>query len=165
MEQQSDRIPGPHFKTHKSGDSFTFSHSVSGTVYTLTVQELERQTIPQKAFGSDRLFYPTHTVAMGYTLSPEPAEDITVCDCVESDRPLEIMPSENPISPDASNSVGCIGIIGGADGVTAVVFGENPQSKLRAAYSSLHFEPIEDDIEWRVEFSVKRFGEASFLLI
>ena len=45
MEQQSRRVPGPHFKTHAPGDSFSFSHPVSGTKYTLTVQEMEQQTI------------------------------------------------------------------------------------------------------------------------
>ena len=54
MEQQSRRVPGPHFKTHAPGDSFSFSHPVSGTKYTLTVQEMEQQTISEKFVGSDR---------------------------------------------------------------------------------------------------------------
>ena len=54
MEQQSCRVPGPHFKAHAPGDSFSFLHPVSGKKYTLTVQELERQTISEKRFGSDR---------------------------------------------------------------------------------------------------------------
>ena len=72
MEQQSCRVPGPHFKAHAPGDSFSFLHPVSGKKYTLTVQELEQQTISEKRYGSDRWFYPTHFTAMSYTLSPEP---------------------------------------------------------------------------------------------
>lgn len=30
MEQQSCRVPGPHFKAHAPGDSFSFLHPVSG---------------------------------------------------------------------------------------------------------------------------------------
>ena len=58
-----------------------------------------------------------------------------------------------------------IGIIGGADGPTAIVVGDRSENKLHAAFSSLHFEPVADDIEWRVEFSIKQFEEASFVLL
>lgn len=92
MEQQPCRVPGPHFKTHAPGDSFSFSHPVSGTEYTLTVQELEEQAISQQQFDSNRWCYPTHFTAMSYTISPEPDDDISICDCAEGDRPLEIAP-------------------------------------------------------------------------
>ncbi len=49
---------------------FSFLHPVSGKKYTLTVQELEQQTISEKRYGSDRWFYPTHFTAMSYTLFP-----------------------------------------------------------------------------------------------
>ena len=58
-----------------------------------------------------------------------------------------------------------VGIIGGADGPTAIVVGDRSENKLHAAFSSLHFEPVADDIEWRVEFSIKQFEEASFVLL
>ena len=164
MEQQPRRIPGPHFKTHQPGDVFYFTHPVSVTEIQLTVQELEQQTIPAGSFGSNNWFYPTHTVAMTYTLSPEPEEPVLICDCAEGDRPLEIAPPKQS-EPRATASAAVIGIIGGADGPTAIVVNGHPKSKLRAAFSSLHFEPVEDDIEWRVEFSIKQFGEASFVLL
>ena len=166
MEQQPVRVPGPHFTTHQPGDTFAFSHPVSGTEYRLTVRELERKTLPAGAFGSDRWFYPTHTVAMTYTLSPEPEEDISVQDCAEGDRPLEIAPAE-PAGPTAASAavIGVIGVIGGADGPTAIVFGGKPEGRLHAAYSSPRFEPVEGDVEWRVEFRIRRFEEASFALI
>ena len=49
-----------------------FSHPVSGITHTLTVQEIEQQTVPQNSFGSDRWIYPTHYIAMSYTPTPEP---------------------------------------------------------------------------------------------
>lgn len=53
MEQQPEQILGPHFKTHAPGDSFRFVHPVSRTEYTLTVQELEQQTLPKSCFLED----------------------------------------------------------------------------------------------------------------
>lgn len=65
-------MPGPHFKIHSPGDQFAFSHPVSETKYTLTVQKLEQQTLSQNRMDSDRWLYPTHFTTMSYTLSPEP---------------------------------------------------------------------------------------------
>ena len=165
MEQQSRRVPGPHFKTHTPGDSFSFLHPVSGKKYTLTVQELEQQTISEKRFGSDRWLYPTHFTAMSYTFSPEPDDDISICDCAEGDKPLEIAPCSDRYAPEARNDIACIGIIGGADGPIAIVCGGNSKEKLHAVCSSLHFEPVEGDIEWRVVFNIKNSNEMSLELI
>lgn len=165
MEQQPCHVPGPHFRAHAPGDSFSFSHPVSGTEYTLTVQELEQQTISQEQFDSNRWFYPTHFTAMSYTLSPEPDDDISICDCAEGDRPLEITPCADHYAPEAQNDIACVGVIGGAVGPAAVVFGKNAQGHLHAVCSALHFEPVAEDIEWRVEFHVVQFSNKTFLLI
>ena len=167
MEQQPERIPGPHFKIHTPGDSFTFSHPVSGKEYTLTVQELERQIFPKNSFGSDRYIYPTHYFVMSYTLTPEPSENVMVCDCEESDQPLEIAPDNSPFHPEAGHSAACVSIIGGADGSTAIVYGRSEQrGKLRAACSSLHFDPvIQEEIEWRIDFFEKKFDGFSTELL
>ena len=88
---------------------FLFSHPVSGTKYTLTIQELEQQTISQKRVGSDRWFYPTHFTAMSYTLSPKPDDDIFIRDCADGDKPLEIAPITNHFAPEAQNDIVMIG--------------------------------------------------------
>lgn len=165
MEQQSCRVPGPHFKAHAPGDSFSFLHPVSGKKYTLTVQELERQTISEKRFGSDRWLYPTHFTAMSYTFSPEPDDDISICDCAEGDKPLKIAPCSDRYAPEARNDIACIGIIGGADGPIAIVCEGSSKEKLHAVCSSLHFEPVEGDIEWRIVFNIKSSNEMSLELI
>ena len=55
-----------------------------------------------------------------------------------------------------------IGIIGGADGPTAIISGPSAaQGKLRAACSSLHFDPI-DRVEWRLVFREKRYEDKAF---
>ena len=137
----------------------------SGKKYTLTVQELEQQTISEKRYGSDRWFYPTHFTAMSYTLSPEPDSDVTICDCAEGDKPLEIAPCSDRYAPEARNDIACIGIIGGADGPIAIVCRDSSKEKLHAVCSSLHFEPVEGDIEWRIVFNIKSSNEMSLGLI
>ena len=142
-----------------------FSHPVSGITHTLTVQEIEQQTVPQNSFGSDRWIYPTHYIAMSYTLTPEPMENISVFDCDEGDRPIEVTPDDHSFRPVGSSSCFVVGVIGGADGPTAVIYGTNSQEKLHAACSALHFEPVGDDVEWRIVFNVTQFGKETFPII
>ena len=58
-----------------------------------------------------------------------------------------------------------LGISGGADGPTAVIYGTNSQEKLHAACSALHFEPVGDDVEWRIVFNVTQFDKETFPII
>ena len=165
MKQQPCCVPGPHFRTHAPGDSFSFSHPVSGTEYTLTVQKLERQSIPQAQFDSDRWACPTHFTAMSYTLSPEPDDAISICDCAVGDRPLEIAPCTNCYAPEAQNDIACTVVIDSAGSPAVTVFGKNTQESLHAVCSALHFEPAAEDIEWRVVFHVVSFSNETFTLI
>ncbi|MCI7261801.1 MAG: sodium ion-translocating decarboxylase subunit beta, partial [Clostridiaceae bacterium] len=64
----------------------------------------------------------------------------------------------------ASSDTACIGMIGGADGLTAILFGESSQGKLSTACSALHFEPIQHDIEWRITFHEKRYVDFTLTL-
>lgn len=164
MEQQPVCIPGPHFKVKAPGESFQFIHPVSRIEYTLAVQELEQQTLPKDSFASDGWSYPTHFTSMSYMLSPESEEHITVSDCEDSDRPLEIRSSDDSFTPSASGAA-CIGIIGGADGPTSIVFGGSSKGKLCTACSALHFEPVQHDIEWRITFQKKRYCDLELILI
>ena len=164
MEQQPERLPGPHFKVHATGDSFTFIHPISQKTHTLTVQEIEQQTIPQNHCASTRWIYPTHYIAMSYTISPEPAQNIAIFDCNEGDPPVEVAPKKNTFQPIASNAC-LVGVIGSADGPTAIVCGTDAPGKLHAACSSLHFEPVHDDIKWHLVFYVKQFDDTLFTLI
>lgn len=164
MEQLSGQIPGPHFKIHKPGDTFTFVHSVSGMKYTLTVQEIKQQSISEKGFDSERWLYPRHYVEMSYTMSPEPDDSITIFDCHEGDKPMEILSDEDSLDP-VSKGVRSVAVIGGTDGPVAILPGVARRGKLHRAYSALHFENIQEDVEWRIVFHVKQFGAEAFLLI
>ena len=56
-----------------------------------------------------------------------------------------------------------IGVIGGADGPTAMVMGSSTP-KRHAACSSLRFEAVEE-VEWRAVFSEKRMEDLDVRLI
>ena len=122
-----------------------------GSACTLRVESLEPQTLPMSAPKAARWFYPRHFTCMTYTLSPEPAGRFTLTDCAEADQPLEITP------PEDAAAAACVGIIGGAVGPTAIVFGGKGAEGCRAACSAPHFEPVEGAITWRVTVYEERF--------
>lgn len=155
MEQQACDVPGPHFKLHAPGDTFSFIHPTNGTEYTLTVQKMESQTVEEKTIDSEQWLYPTHFTVMHYTISPEQGEDISIYDCAESDKAVKIARNTEPFAPEAQN------------GMVYVVVGEtdNAEKGLHTLCSSLHFEPVTDDVEWYVVFHLRQFNEKAFLLI
>lgn len=164
MEQIPGQIPGPHFKIHKPGDTFPFVHPVSGMKYTLTVQEIGQQFISEKGFDSERWLYPRHYVEMSYTMSPEPDDSITIFDCHEGDKSMEILSDEDSLEP-VSKGVCSVTVIGGTDEPVAILPGAARRGKLHRVYSSLHFEEVQEEVEWRIVFYVKQFEAESFLLI
>lgn len=78
---------------------------------------------------------------------------------------MKIAPCSDRYAPEARNDIACIGIIGGADGPIAIVCEGSSKEKLHAVCSSLHFEPVEGDIEWRIVFNIKSSNEMSLELI
>ena len=162
MVQQEIFIPGPHFQVEKPGDSFSFLYPEGGTEYTLTIQEYEPQILDTRRMQQD-MEYPTHYYAMSYTVTPEfSGGEMNVVDCSDGDRPRQKPQPSNGYEPTALQDAAVIGIIGGADGPTAIAYGQSAaQGKLRAACSSLHFDPIEG-VEWRLVFREKQYEDRMF---
>ena len=155
MEPQACDVPGPHFKLHAPGDKVSFVHPTNGTEYTLTVQEMEPQTVEQKPIDSNQWDYPTHLTVMRYTISPEQGEDFSIYDCAESDKAVKIAQNTAPFAPEAQNDRVCV-VVGETD---------NAEKGIHTLCSSLHFEPLTDAVEWYVVFHLKKFEAESFLLI
>lgn len=145
MQQNKAAVAGDHFRVNGSGDCVEFVHPSTGLTHKLTVVDYEagESSINHMEQFPDTEF-PTHFLAMSFTLEPE--ADLTVLDCAESDRPR----------PDFN---GAFGIIGGADGPAALTTKE-----LHAACSAVHFEPVED-VEWRVVFYEKPVEDLTVELI
>ena len=64
-----------------------------------------------------------------------------------------------------SKGVYSVTVIGGTDGPVAILPGAARRGKLHRVYSSLHFEEVQEDVEWRIVFHVKQFDAEAFLLI
>ena len=164
MEQQLQKLPGPHFRIRASGDSVSFLNPVSNITHTLTVQELTQQTIPKNQLGSDLWICPSHCMVMSFTLSPEPELPISIFDCDEGDQPVKIQAEESPFSP-ASRGVCAVAVIGGTSGPAAVTMETDAHEKLHTVCSALHFQPVQSPVEWRIAFQSRQFENASFVLI
>lgn len=146
-------VPGPHFRIRTPGDTVHFSYD--GQEYILTLQEYEAQEMDWSRMPDTGLEYPSYYVAMSYTITPEPPDGVMdIADCNEGDRPRQAPPA--PGQPTATSCTMMVGIIGGADSLTAVIGGQDKPGKLHAACSSLHFEPVEQ-VEWRIVFREQQY--------
>lgn len=145
-------LPGPRFTVRAPGDAFRFTHPYTGTEHTLTALSLEAQTLPETAFGRG---FPTHFTLLRFALDPEPAEPVLISDTRESDRPVRPEAVEGPSSACA------VGVIGGADGPTALFVSGGAHT----ACSALRFSPDSRDIEWRATFEASPRDDFSLSLL
>lgn len=151
LEQEKKAVPGPRFTVSGNGDSVEFVHPVTGERHTLRVLEYENQEIDMSRMR-DECEYPANCTAMSYVVEPElPQGELTVRDCAQGDSPrAKVKPERDGFAylPVAMCSVG---VIGGADGPTAVILASGKAGHPCCAYSSLRFEAPER-IEWRMVF-------------
>lgn len=162
LEQDPVNLPGLRFRTPAVGESVSFVHPVFGTEHTLTVQEYENAEITSQSFQDESMEYPTHYAAMTYTLSPDlSGRHFMLQDCDRGDTP------RYKTGDQASTSAASIGIIGGADGPTAVFLApvsSEARPELHTACSALHFEPVET-VEWKMIFREKNIPDTDIDLL
>lgn len=156
MIQEPGQVPGPQFSVSKSGETVQFTDPVTGTEYALTVQQLEQETWEPDERMAKRCFWPTHFLRMDYVLTPEPGQDVFLRDSGEGDRPMEISVGGGDDS--------AVGIIGGADGPTAIFIGSGGRPDSRLVCSAVHFAPVEQ-VTWQVFFRAKTHENGTFRLI
>ena len=160
MEQPPLPVPAAHFRVGRPGDTVSVFHPRTHAPYVLTVEKLEASV----AAGLDPRLFPTHFTTMHYTLTPEPAEPLLLFDCAGNDEP-PAPPSRVASSPLSSEGASSVGIIGGADGPTAILLKPPSPGRMHTAYSSLHFAPVQGGTEWFAAFSVQHSEPASILLL
>ena len=76
----------------------------------------------------------------------------------------ETKAEEQPAKQETVSGTAPVAAIGGADGPTAFVAGSGPEGS-RGVCSALHFEPVQDDVEWCVEFLTQPFAGADIPLL
>ena len=160
LERQPENIAGQHFMAPSVGESITLIHPLTGETYTLTVHELEQQELPERLFPDANMEYPRHLFTMCYSLEPDiTGRGFLIQDCDHGDKPRR----KRKDLVETAACAATIGVIGGADGPTAVFVGANTP-KLHAACSALHFEPVAE-VEWRTVFSEKRMEDVEIQLL
>lgn len=164
LERAKAKLAGTSFKNPSVGDEISIAHPTNGQVYTLTVVGYE-----QTELSFDRHFdgyeYPTNCTEMTYTVKPKlTSGKLLVRDSLESDTPRAGAKKSHDTGDDFSSA---IGIIGGADGPTAIFVSCTPdksKSNAQTVLSALHFEP-QTDIEWRTIFYEKTLPDIEVRLI
>ncbi len=156
MTQQPVRVPGPHFRA--AADAAVPFTAPDGTAHTLRVLEIRPETLEKDSHPDVPLVFPLHLVTMAYRIEPPLPEGVlSVSDCAGSDAP------RGGGGTDGGCASVAFGVIGGADGPTAVYLSA-PHDGTAAACSALHFEPPAD-VEWRMTFHVRRAAAFRLSLI
>ena len=155
-------ISGISFENPAVNDVITFTHPITKTEHTLTVLEYEQQELAENAFANEEYIFPRHHWAMVYTLEPDiPDTKMHISDVQQNEQPKK-MP-RMPYAPQSDYSV-AMGIIGGADGPTAIFTSAKSDENKHAALSALRFEPV-SDVQWKITFREKLIGDVDIKLL
>ena len=151
LEPEEQDVPGPEFPA-EAGARVDFTDPVTGTGHVLTVLDAawEQLDLPE-GFGRPGLEYPRWCRTLTYTVEPElPEGSFRIRDTGHGDRPRG--------TACAAEGTASIGVIGGADGPTAIFLsdeassnGKSGGSRRRGVCSSLYFDPPET-LTWRLSF-------------
>jgi len=162
LEQEPVSIPGIHFRNPKAGDTIPFIHPVTGEAHTLTVREYQAHEMDAKHFQDESREYPTHSIAMTYTIWPELPDGFSLRDCSEGDRPRRKQADQG--GPAALDSVVVFGLYRKEEGDPIYYHPDSTEAKPRVMFSQLHFTPAED-VEWRMAFMKKTMDDIELALI
>lgn len=159
LETQPVPITGLKFKSREKGEKIVFTHPVTRMEHVVTIQDIEERELDVESLQNEEYEYPRHYTTMSYTLSPElPNGEFVIYDCLQSDSPKRKQTGK-------ATGACSIGIIGVADGPTAIFFaGKLEESKLHNACSALHFEPV-DEVEWKMVHRIKMGEDIAVELI
>ena len=154
-------LPGPCLHLEKAGDSAVFTDP-DGQAHTLTLHERIAETTNLRQYMRPDTAYPEHYQIIVYSVQPDlPA--MQLIDTEESDRPV---PAADSASIEtATGESAAIGIIGGADGPTALFVGapDRDAAQRHMACSALRFTP-RNALDWRVIFRKVPFKDAEIEL-
>lgn len=169
VTQRPVSLSATHFKTPLNGKNVKVQHPLNGKTYTLTIEDIKQAEADMQNAHSMGLEFPTKYTWMEYRIQPDlGGNQYRIMDCKQSDepRPMKITHAESPAEVQINGEAAAIGIIGGADGPTAV-FMSRPTCKashLRMASSSMRFEHV-NEVEWRIVFLEKLHEDITVTLI
>ena len=153
MTAEKEAVDGGTF-TAEPGKTVPLTDPRTGLTHTLRVLSLTPETMDRSLLPPVGMEFPTEYVEMQYTLEPPlPVGDFALVDAAPGDEARACKVESGFTAQESA----CIGIIGGADGPTAVFVsgkGDEAGEDVRAAYSSLHYKPVET-VTWRARFMAR----------
>jgi len=156
LREADARIPGPGFEA-AAGTRVPFTRPATGQMHVLIVDE-EPVSHTMEAREYNGMILPDQYRLLAYRVEPElPRGVLTVQDTCGGDPPRYLEPRPGEFAA-------CIGIIGGADGPTAVFFTHPGEEKRQAAVSSLYFE-LPEKTRWRMVFREARRSEKEVVIL
>ena len=146
LEREKSDFIAARFVTPDAGSSVAFTHPLTGVEHTLTVREIEHKSTDTTIFDDQSLEYPSHFIAMSYTLEPDmPNNAFMLKDCDGGDRPRLKHPDPHG---RLAMSMGVVAIVRSSDGPTSVFLADGNKTQVHAIASSMHFEPLAEPVEW-----------------
>ena len=174
---QTDRArwPGTPFQVKQAGEQVELIHPRTGESCTLTVRDFQRDALDSDRIpGREEWEFPNHLWRFTYTVEPE-VPGLTIEDGEEGDRPRP-KPRPETGRGDRSGEGGStaafvtaqpeaasIGIIGGADGPTAIFLRDDKDPRRHTAFSALRFQP-EEPAAWLPVFRDAQGKRGHFVL-
>lgn len=156
LSQDEVSLPGPHFSVTGPGDTVSFSFEGQGC--RLTVQEYEAQQMDWSSHAGQRGAAPGTLRCHELHSRPGAARRLHGYRPTATTATVPGRPSAGPGLPEALSYAAVIGIISPASQSLPPRFGQKGQGRLRAACSSLHFEPVEH-VTWRMVFRRRQFDD------
>ncbi len=148
LTKKPTAIPGPCFTVERVGQVIPFTHPITKTEHTLTVLAYQDGELEQTETGG-WILPPHYTELTGRVDPPIPAANLKIRDVRQND-PVK----RSKIDRDGWEGAASVGIIGGADGPTAVVISRPKPSDTgtdHTAVSAMTYEK-QERVEWRLTF-------------
>ena len=166
ITQRPVSLSGTHFRTTMAAKSVELVHPRTNQTYTLTIEELSKETADLRTVENMGMEFPNRYTQMTYRIDPEMnPRQFRIMDCTQPDhaRPAKI---KKQSSVEINGEAAAIGIIGGADGPTAIFMGRPAEkaNRLHMASSAMRFEHAEE-IEWRIVFMEKLYADTTVILV
>ena len=151
MAAEKMAVDGGTF-TAEPGKTVLLTDPRTGLTHTLRVLSVTQETMEQNSLLARGMVYPRKYTELCYTLEPPlPAGEMLLQDAAPGDTVRTVTTADGL---SAEESV-CIGIIGGADGPTAVFVSECAAGEdVRVACSAVRYEPVET-VTWWVRFMAR----------
>ena len=163
MKQHPVSISGTHFKTPDAGNCVILTQPQTEKEYILHIDEIKQETADFSRMHDQTMEYPNCLTQMVFRIEPELSRNqFRIVDCAQGDQPR--------YRSGVKRENGCfavsLGIIGGADGPTAMIVGQTMTGTMRqhTAMSSMRFEHAKE-IEWRIVFQEKPNEDYTVTLI